>query len=71
MNDCFVHSELQDIKDICEFERQHKDVTYWHLFQPHMINRTLIDLWTQIWSQLTGINVMSKFLGSHRVTSNT
>ena len=69
MDDRFVHSELQDIKDMCEFERQHKDVTYWHLFQLHMINRTLIALWTQIWSQLTGMNVMSKFPGSHRVTS--
>lgn len=57
----FVAYELQDIKDMCEFERRHSDVTYLNLFKPQMINRTVIGLFTQIWSQLTGMNVMSKF----------
>lgn len=57
----FVAMELQDIKDMCEFERRHSNVTYLDLFKPDMINRTLIGLFTQIWSQLTGMNVMSKF----------
>lgn len=55
----FVHRELQDIREMCEFERRYKDVTYFDLFRPKMVNRTLIGLFTQIWSQLTGMNVMS------------
>ena len=61
LNHPFVAYELQDIKDMCEFERRHSNVTYLDLFKPNMINRTLIGLFTQIWSQLTGMNVMSKF----------
>lgn len=59
-NHPFVASELQDIKDMCEFERRHSNVTYLDLFKPEMLNRTLIGLFTQIWSQLTGMNVMSR-----------
>ena len=58
-NSPFVSYELQDIKEMCEFERRHKDVTYLDLFKPNMIHRTMIGLFTQIWSQLTGMNVMS------------
>ena len=58
-NSPFVAIELQDIKDMCEFERRHKDVTYLELFKPNMINRTQIGIFTQIWSQMTGMNVMS------------
>lgn len=54
----FVRIELQDIQEMAEFERRHKDVTYWELFYPNMINRTMIGLFMQIWSQLTGMNVM-------------
>ena len=42
-----------------EFERNNCDVSYLELFKPQMINRTHIGLFTQIWSQLTGMNVMS------------
>ncbi|RAH72521.1 sugar porter family MFS transporter [Aspergillus aculeatinus CBS 121060] len=55
----FVALEMQDIRDMCELERQYKNVTYLDLFKPQMLNRTLIGLFTQIWSQLTGMNVMS------------
>ena len=58
----FVALELQDIRDQCELERQHANVTYLDLFKPKMLNRTLISLFCQIWSQLTGMNVMSKLL---------
>lgn len=54
-----VITEMQEIRDLCEFERQNKDVNYLELFKPSMINRTLIGMFTQIWSQLTGMNVMS------------
>jgi len=57
----FVAIELQDIRDMCELERQFGHVSYLSLFTPRMINRTIIALFTQIWSQLTGMNVMSGF----------
>ena len=59
-NSPFVARELQDIKDMCEFERNNADATFLELFKPNMINRTHIGVFTQIWSQLTGMNVMSK-----------
>ncbi|GES56838.1 hexose transporter [Aspergillus terreus] len=62
LNHPFVTIELQDIRDMCEFERQHKHVTYLDLFKPRMLNRTLIGLFMQIWSQLTGMNVMMYYI---------
>lgn len=59
--------ELQDIKDMCEFERNNSDVTYLELLKPNMINRTHIGIFTQIWSQLTGMNVIS-MSGSKRLS---
>lgn len=56
----FVIAEMQEIREICEFESKNKDVSYLELFKPQMINRTVIGVFTQIWSQLTGMNVMSK-----------
>ena len=59
-NSPFVTRELQEIKEMCEFERNNADVTFLELLKPNMINRTHIGVFTQIWSQLTGMNVMSK-----------
>ena len=59
-NSPFVTRELQDIKDMCEFERNNADASFLELFKPNMLNRTHIGVFTQIWSQLTGMNVMSK-----------
>jgi len=61
-DDSFVQRELQEIKDMIEFERQNSDVSYLELFKPHMINRTHIGVFTQIWSQLTGMNVMMYYI---------
>jgi len=61
-NSPFVQLEYQDIKDMVEFERQNRDVSYLELFKPSMINRTHIGLFTQIWSQLTGMNVMMYYI---------
>lgn len=47
---------------MCEFEAHNKDVTYWELFSPKLINRTHIGMWMQIWSQLTGMNVMMYYI---------
>ncbi|KAL3606958.1 high affinity glucose transporter [Fusarium poae] len=58
----FVALELQDIKDMCAFEASIADVTYLDLFKPSMLNRTIIGVFTQIWSQLTGMNVMMYYI---------
>lgn len=60
-NSPFVHREMAEIREVVEFERANADVSYLELFKPHMINRTMIGLFMQIWSQLTGMNVMSMF----------
>lgn len=51
----WVAKEYEEIKEYCEMEAANKDVTYWELFTPRNINRTHIGLFTQIWSQLTGV----------------
>jgi len=47
---------MAEIREVVEFERANADVTYWELLKPNMINRTHIGIFTQIWSQLTGMN---------------
>ncbi|KAL9623378.1 MAG: hypothetical protein Q9160_002271 [Pyrenula sp. 1 TL-2023] len=53
-----VAKELQDIREMWEFEKANADVSYLELFKPGMLNRTHIGVFTQIWSQLCGMNVM-------------
>lgn len=57
-----VRQELRQIREMVEFERQNADVSYIELFKPSMINRTHIGVFTQIWSQLTGMNVMMYYI---------
>jgi hypothetical protein len=57
-NSPFVAKEMAEIREAVEFERANSDVTYLELLSPKMINRTHIGVFTQIWSQLTGMNVM-------------
>jgi hypothetical protein len=54
----FVLREYEEIKAMCEFERENADVSYLELLKPNMINRTHVGVFTQIWSQLTGMNVV-------------
>ncbi|KAF2140698.1 uncharacterized protein K452DRAFT_327499 [Aplosporella prunicola CBS 121167] len=61
-NSRFVSTEFQEIKNTVEWERQNADVTYLELFKPKMINRTHIVIMTQVWSQLTGMNVMMYYI---------
>jgi len=58
----FVHKEMSEIREVVEFERANADVTYYELFKPNMINRTHIGIFCQIWSQLTGMNVMMYYI---------
>lgn len=52
-NSPFVHREMAEIREVVEFERANADVSYLELFKPHMINRTMIGLFMQIWSQVS------------------
>ncbi|RYP60226.1 hypothetical protein DL770_010033 [Monosporascus sp. CRB-9-2] len=61
-NSPFVAKELAEIRAAVEFERQNSDVSVKELFRPNMINRTHIGVFTQIWSQLTGMNVMMYYI---------
>lgn len=54
----WVAREFREIKEWVQLEREAKQVSYLELIRPRMINRTHIGLFTQIWSQLTGMNVM-------------
>ncbi|OJJ53794.1 hypothetical protein ASPSYDRAFT_82114 [Aspergillus sydowii CBS 593.65] len=58
LEDEFIQLEIQQLKDACELERSKTDNTYLDLFQPHMIWRTHIVVFVQIWCQLTGINAI-------------
>lgn len=58
----FVAREYEEIKAMCEFERNNADVSYVELLKPNMIFRTHIGVFTQIWSQLTGMNVMMYYI---------
>ncbi|KAE9370509.1 putative high-affinity glucose transporter [Stipitochalara longipes BDJ] len=62
VNSPFVAKEMAEIREVVEFERANSDVTYFELFKPKMINRTHIGVFTQIWSQLTGMNVMMYYI---------
>jgi len=61
-NSPWVAREFQEIKDWLDIERQSKKVTMLELFSPRYINRTHIGIFTQIWSQLTGMNVMMYYI---------
>ncbi|KAH8424979.1 sugar porter family MFS transporter [Aspergillus melleus] len=61
-NASFVQLEYEEIKSMCEFERRNADVSYLELFKPTMINRTHVGIFTQIWSQMTGMNVMMYYI---------
>ncbi|KAG4429042.1 hypothetical protein IFR05_015477 [Cadophora sp. M221] len=49
----FVANDMSEIREVVEFERSNSDFTYLELLKPHLINRTHIGVFTQIWSQLT------------------
>ncbi|KAK6214652.1 hypothetical protein LQW54_004160 [Pestalotiopsis sp. IQ-011] len=61
-NSPFVTKELAEIREVVDFERRNADVSWFELFKPEMINRTHIGIFTQIWSQLTGMNVMMYYI---------
>lgn len=58
INSPWVHRELEEIREAVDFENANTDASYRELLAPKMLNRTSIGVFTQIWSQLTGMNVM-------------
>jgi len=58
----FVLREEAEIRADVELERQFASVSYLELFKPNMLHRTHIGIFTQIWSQLTGMNVMMYYI---------
>ncbi|KAL2814354.1 general substrate transporter [Aspergillus cavernicola] len=62
LDDGFIQMEIQQLKDACELERDKTDNTYLDLFRPHMIWRTHIIVFVQVWCQLTGINAILYYI---------
>jgi MFS family permease len=58
----WVGREIQEIHEWVETEKQSWKSGYWELLTPRYLNRTHIGLFTQIWSQLTGVNVMMYYI---------
>ncbi|KAK3306208.1 general substrate transporter [Chaetomium strumarium] len=58
----FVRQELVEIHAAINEERDNADASWRELIAPGMINRTAIGVFTQIWSQLTGMNVMMYYI---------
>lgn len=61
-NSPFVKLEMDEIRQAIEFERQNADVSFMELFKPNMINRLHIGVAIQVYSQLTGMNVMMYYI---------
>ncbi|OBT84036.1 hypothetical protein VE02_09047 [Pseudogymnoascus sp. 03VT05] len=62
LNHPFVERELQELKEACEFDRNNADHSVFELFQGKMLWRAHIGIFTQIWSQLSGINVIMYYI---------
>ncbi|KFY48808.1 hypothetical protein V495_01012 [Pseudogymnoascus sp. VKM F-4514 (FW-929)] len=62
LNHPFVELELQELKEACEFDRNSADHSVFELFQGEMLWRAHIGIFTQIWSQLSGINVIMYYI---------
>jgi hypothetical protein len=65
-NSPFVVREFDEIREWIKLESEAKNASYLELFRPRMLNRTIIGVFMQIWSQLTGMNVMVSFLLSKK-----
>ncbi|KAK9241392.1 general substrate transporter [Lipomyces kononenkoae] len=54
--------EMQEIRAVVQMDRMSKDVSVFDLFAPGSRLRTFIGASTQMWQQLTGINVMMYYV---------
>jgi len=53
---------MDEIRQMIEFDRQNSDVSFMELFKPSMLNRLHIGVFTQIWSQMTGMNISMYYI---------
>ncbi|KAJ5273092.1 hypothetical protein N7478_008217 [Penicillium angulare] len=61
-SDDFVSLEMRQLREACDDERLHSDVSFGELIEPKMLWRVHIGMFVQIWSQLTGINVIMYYI---------
>jgi hypothetical protein len=55
-----VLAEYQEIEDVIRFEREEAISSYAELAKPRIVKRVVLGMSIQMWSQLCGMNVMSK-----------
>lgn len=58
----FVVAEMQEINEFCALDRENSNVSWSELLSPEVRWRTHIAVFTQIWSQLTGMNVIMYYV---------
>ncbi|KAJ5983297.1 hypothetical protein N7481_005396 [Penicillium waksmanii] len=61
-DDDLVRMELQQLREACDMDRIQSDVSFTELVKPPMLWRLHIGVFVQIWSQLTGINVIMYYI---------
>ena len=53
-----VLAEYQEIEESLCFEREYEKSSYRALTEPRMLKRVILGMSIQLWSQLSGVNVM-------------
>ena len=62
MNHPKVLAEYQEIEEALRFERDEAVSSYKQLVEPRMLKRVLLGMSIQMWSQLSGMNVMMYYI---------
>lgn len=55
-----VLAEYQEIEEVIRFEREEAISSYAELTKPRILKRVILGMSIQMWSQLCGMNIMSK-----------
>ena len=61
-NDELVRLEFEEIKQQVQFEREEGAKSYADLFKPGVLRRVALGCSLQMWSQLSGMNVMMYYI---------
>ena len=61
-NDELVRLEFEEIKQQVQFEREEGAKSYADLFKPGVLRRVTLGCSLQMWSQLSGMNVMMYYI---------
>lgn len=59
-NNLVVLAEYKEIEDAIRFEREDQVSDYKELMKPRIFKRVILGMSIQMWSQLCGMNIMSK-----------